>query len=67
MCRRCLIGPRVWRLPLASGGRVFMEFHSFTGPYFFRDHACQREIELWHEVPEICDALDWFVKRGKVA
>lgn len=67
MCRRCLTGPPVWRLPLASGGRVFMEFHSYLGPAFFRDHACQREIELWYEDPEIVAALDWFIARGKVA
>jgi hypothetical protein len=67
MCRLCWIGPRVWRLPLASGGRVFMEFHSYLGPSFFRDHACRREIETWYEDPEICAALDWFVQRGKVA
>lgn len=44
-----------------------MEFHSFTGPYFFRDHACMREIEDWYEDQEIVDALEWFVKRGRVA
>ena len=66
MCRACYL-PRVWRLPLASGGRVFMEFHGYLGPSFFRDRACQREIETWYEEPEICAALDWFVGRGKVA
>lgn len=67
MCMSCLTRSRVTRLPLASGGRVFMEFHSFTGPYFFRDHACTREIEDWFEDQEIVDALDWFINRGKVA
>lgn len=67
MCQHCLAGPPVWRLPLASGGRVFVEFHSFTGPYFFRDRACAREIEDWFEDQEIVDALDWFINRGKVA
>ena len=66
MCRSCYL-PRVWRLPLASGDRVFMEFHNYLGPFFFRDRACRREIETWYEVPEICAALDWFVGRGKVA
>jgi hypothetical protein len=65
MCLRCLTGPPVWRLRLASGGHVFLEFHSFTGPYFFRDHACRREIEEWYGVQEIVDALDWWIKRGK--
>ena len=68
MCTYCrMLHPQVWRLPLASGGRVFMEFHSFTGPYFFRDHACEREIEDWYEDAEIVAALDWFCARGKRA
>ena len=67
MCITCATGGRVWRLPLASGGRVFMEFHHFTGPYFFRDRACTREIEDWYEAPEICAALEWWVARGKRA
>jgi hypothetical protein len=44
-----------------------MEFHSYLGPSFFRDHACQREIEQWYENPEIVAALDWFLARGKQA
>jgi hypothetical protein len=67
MCRYCWSLKPVWRLPLASGDRVFMEFHSFTGPYFFRDHACTREIEDWYEHPEIVAVLDWFIGRGKRA
>ena len=42
MCMRCAGGVHVWRLPLASGGRVFMEFHRYFGPSFFRDRACRR-------------------------
>ncbi len=67
MCITCATGHRVFRLPLASGGRVFMEWHRYFGPSFWRDRACTREIETWYEVPEICSALDWFVARGKVA
>ena len=67
MCQACFAGPRCWRLPLSSGGRVFMEFHNFTGPYFFRDRACAREIEGWYEDAEIVQALDWFIARGKRA
>lgn len=67
MCFRCAAGNMVWRLPLASGGRVYMEFHSYFGPSFFRDRACRREIDEWYTNPEICAALDWFCKRGKVA
>ena len=67
MCRSCLTGRPVIRLPLASGGHVFVEWHNYLGPSFFRDHACRREIEEWYTDPEICAALDWFVARGKVA
>lgn len=66
-CVACVTGNRVWRLPLASGGRVYMEFHRYFGPSFFRDRACVREIEDWYTCAEICTALDWFIARGKVA
>jgi hypothetical protein len=66
MCRACL-GCNAWRLPLADGRRVFIEFHSYLGPSFFLDRARQREIQTWYDDPVICSALDWFVGRGKVA
>ena len=66
MCRICWL-PRVWRLPLADGRRVFMEFHSYLGPSLFRDRACRREIETWYTDPELVAAVDWFVQRRKVA
>lgn len=67
MCIACATGHRVFRLPLASGGRVFMEWHRYFGPSFWRDRRCTREIEDWYERPEICDALEWFQQRGKRA
>lgn len=67
MCISCVTGQRVFRLPLASGGHCFMEWHRYFGPSFFRDRACVREIETWYEHPEICAALEWFQARGKVA
>jgi hypothetical protein len=67
MCLACLTGRPVYRLPLASGGRVFMEWHNWIGPSFYRDRACMREIEDWYEQPEICAALEWFQGRGKKA
>lgn len=66
MCNSCVAGG-VTRLRLASGMYVFMEWHRYFGPSFFRDHRCVREIETWYENPEICDALEWFQARGKVA
>ena len=67
MCISCITGNNVWRLPLAGGGHVYMEFHRYFGPSFYRDRAGRREIEDWYTRPEICDALEWFVQRGKVA
>ena len=56
-----------YRLPLADGRRVFMGWHHYCGPIFFHDKAENREIEDWHEDQLICDALDWFLNRGKKA
>ena len=67
MCRACVSRPRIFRLPLASGGRVFMEWHSYFGPTFYRDRACRREIDGWWDMPEVCAALEWFQERGKAA
>ena len=67
MCRFCIGNRRVWRLPLGTGGRVFMEWHHYFGPSFWRDRACTREIVTWYEDPEICAALEWFQGRGNRA
>lgn len=67
MCNFCIGNRRVWRLPLAGGGRVFMEWHNYFGPTFWRDRACTREIATWYEDPEICAALEWFQGRGNRA
>lgn len=68
LCTCCAFGRHdVYRLPLGNGRHVFMEWHRYFGPSFFRDRACMREIEDWYEQPLICAALDWFVGRGKVA
>lgn len=56
-----------YRLPLADGTRIYMDWSIYVGPIFFRDRMCQREIEDWYENPLICDALDWFQKRGNKA
>lgn len=53
-----------FRLPLADGGRVYMDWHSYCGPTFYRDRALMRDIELWWDDPLICAALDWFLLRG---
>ena len=68
MCMACAAsGHHVYRLRLNGGGYVFMEWHRYFGPSFWRDHACTREIDDWDQHPEICAALDWFCERGKKA
>ncbi len=56
-----------FRLPLSDGSRVYMEWHSYCGPTFYRDKYMNRIIEDWWESPAICAALDWFISRGKKA
>lgn len=57
----------IYRLPLSDGTRVYMDWHDYLGPIFFKDKSCLREIEDWYENQLICDALDWFQKRGNKA
>lgn len=57
----------VYRFPLANGDRVYMAWHHYFGPAFYRDKLLTRFIDDWHENDQICDALDWFIKRGKLA
>lgn len=59
--------PKIFRLRLEDGRRVFGEVHSYFGPTFFRDRNHQREIEDWWDDPLICNAWEWFHKRGKRA
>ena len=53
-----------YRLRLEDGTCVFMEFHRYCGPTFYRDRATTRDIPEWYDNPLICKALDWFVARG---
>lgn len=56
-----------YRLRLADGTCVFMEWHQYCGPTFFRDRACRRLIEDWWDMPLICAACSWFTGRGERA
>jgi len=56
-----------YRLRLADGRRVFLEWHHYCGPVVYLDRAMNRELENWLEDPLICDAIDWFVGRGEKA
>ena len=54
-----------YRLRLSDGGYVFMSFHRICGPMgFYKDRAENREILDWWDNPLICEALNWFCKRG---
>lgn len=53
-----------YRLRLADGRCVFMEWHSYLGPTIYRDRACRRDIEDWYDDALICKQIDWFQKRG---
>lgn len=54
-----------YRLRLSDGGYVFMSWHPYCGPMFYKDKALNREIEDWYENTLICDALGWFIDRGE--
>ena len=56
-----------FRLPLADGRHVFMDWHHYLGPTFYRDRAMRRPWEDWWDNPLICAALDWFQGRGNRA
>ncbi len=51
------------RLRLADGTCVFMAYHTYLGPMFFRDKGEQREIIDWYDNPLIIAAFDWFCNR----
>ncbi len=59
--------PNCYRLPLADGRRVYMEWHSYLGPSFYYDRIRNRMIEEWWEDKKICEALIWFQNRGEKA
>lgn len=56
-----------YRLPLADGRRIWMEWHHYCGPTFYRDRGLMRMIAEWDLDPLICKALDWFMSRGQRA
>lgn len=56
-----------YRLRLEDGSYIFMEWHRYCGPQFFKDRAGERLVDEWWENPLICNAVDWFVGRGEKA
>ncbi|MET4696687.1 hypothetical protein [Endozoicomonas lisbonensis] len=63
----CGVNNPFYRLPLADGRRVFMEWHSYLGPTFYHDRHRRREIDDWWEDELINEALEWFQNRGNRA
>ena len=60
----CVNTNRYNRLRLSDGGYVYMDWHSYLGPTFYKDRAAMRELEEWYEDDNIVSALTWFVERG---
>ena len=59
-------GP-TYRLRLADGTCVYMNWHNYLGPEFYHDKCEKRPIADWWENKLICDQLNWFCGRGNVA
>jgi hypothetical protein len=53
-----------YRLRLLDGRYVFMDWHSYFGPTFYRDRLSNREIKDWWKDSLLCRAVDWFMLRG---
>ena len=60
-------GNKAIRMRLLDGSYVYMEWHTYAGPIFYKDKANTREIEEWWENELLVQVQDWFVKRGKKA
>ena len=56
-----------YRLRTDDGGYVYMEWHHYCGPAFYKDKRLTKEVEEWWENEYICKALDWFIHRGERA
>lgn len=63
----CNLTAGTYKLPSVDGTRVYMDWHDYLGSIFFKDNNCTRKIVDWYDNPLICDALDWFQKRGNKA
>ena len=57
----------LFRLRLSDGGYVYMSWHDYCGPEFYKDKLALRTIDDWWENPYIVEALNWFIERGNRA
>ena len=53
------------KLRLQDGNRVFMHWHCYLGPVFYKDKDMVRQIDDWDERPLIVNAFNWFLNRGE--
>lgn len=56
-----------YRLRLLDGRYIYMDWHYYCGPTFYKDKWLSRTIDDWWDDPMICKAVKWFVGRGKKA
>jgi len=56
-----------FRLRLTDGRYIYMEYHHYLGPNFYRDRKNIRFIEQWWDDPYIVESFEWFESRGKKA
>lgn len=56
-----------YRLRLLDGRYVFMAWHSYCGPDFYKDKYLNKPIDEWWEDNLIIKALEWFQGRGNKA
>ena len=56
-----------FRLRLSDGGYVYMSWHDYCGPEFYKDRLELRTIHDWWENPYIVEALNWFIERNNKA
>jgi len=56
-----------YKLRLDNGDHVFMEWHKYLGPTFYKDKKSNREITNWWDNQLIIKAFSWFIGRGNKA
>lgn len=56
---------RLTRLRTKAGDYVFLDWHDYLGPTFYRDRTGNREILISCVDMTFYDAFDWWYTRGK--
>lgn len=65
MCFLCFRFARLTRLRLPGGEYVFLEWHDYLGPTFYRDRAGNRQLDINDVTGPQFEAFDWWHSRGK--